>query len=295
MATKRIRKTKPNPTQAKETKTKIKIKAKPKARKLVEAPDTKTKTKTTARDAAGTPTKATRSTWRKLAEAAATRAKGTGRKLVPAAGTKTSRRRPAGTHQGEVQKPESNGHVAEHAGATALSSPGDKTATAEATTPGTQRKAARSQQAERIFLSLFEALDAHAKSQGIGHVAQDAQFDWGEAGNQELQPDLAFISFDRWAAYRHVPKGLTWHVVPDLVVEIIRRSEQTEPISALLDHYFRAGVNRVWMVYPDQLKIHDHDSRSSARVLDRDQSLDGGSVLPGFQLPLKELLTEPIM
>ena len=48
MATKRIRKTKPNPTQAKETKTKIKIKAKPKARKLVEAPDTKTKTKTTA-------------------------------------------------------------------------------------------------------------------------------------------------------------------------------------------------------------------------------------------------------
>ena len=214
---------------------------------------------------------------------------------MPADGTKTSRRRPAGTHQGEVRKPESNGHVTEHAGATALSSPGDETATAEATTPGTQRKAARSQQAERIFLSLFEALDAHAKSQGIGHVAQDAQFDWGEAGNQELQPDLAFISFDRWAAYRHVPKGLTWHVVPDLVVEIIHRSEQTEPISALLNHYFRAGVNRVWMVYPDQLKIHDHDSLSSARVLDRDQSLDGGSVLPGFQLPLKELLTEPIM
>ncbi len=157
MATKRIRKTKPNPTQAKETKTKIKIKAKPKARKLVEAPDTKTKTKTTARDAVGTSTKATKSTRRKPAEAAATRAKGTGRKLVPAAGTKTSRRRPAGTHQGEVQKPESNGHVAEHAGATALSTPGDETATAEATTPGTQRKAARSQQAERIFLSLFEA------------------------------------------------------------------------------------------------------------------------------------------
>jgi len=112
---------------------------------------------------------------------------------------------------------------------------------------------------------------------------------------KSFNPDLAFISFDRWAAYRHVPKGLTWHVVPDLVVEIIRRSEQTEPISALLDHYFRAGVNRVWMVYPDQLKIHDHDSLSSARVLDRDQSLDGGSVLPGFQLPLKELLTEPIM
>src|SRR5208283_2379741 len=119
----------------------------------------------------------------------------TGRKLVPAAGTKTSRRIPAGTHQGEVRKPESNGHVAEHAGATALSSPGDETAKAAATTPGTQRKAARSQQAERIFLRLFEALDAYVKSQGIGHVAQDAQFDWGEAGNQELQtrPSLHLV------------------------------------------------------------------------------------------------------
>ena len=44
----------------------------------------------------------------------------------------------------------------------------------------------------------------------------------------------------------------------------------------------------------DQLEIHDHDSLSSARVLDRDQSLDGGSALPGFQLPLKELLTAHI-
>jgi hypothetical protein len=51
----------------------------------------------------------------------------------------------------------------------------------------------------------------------------------------------------------------------------------------------------VWVVYPDQLEIHDHDSLSSSRVLDRNQSLDRGGVLPGFQLPLKELLTEHFM
>jgi hypothetical protein len=51
----------------------------------------------------------------------------------------------------------------------------------------------------------------------------------------------------------------------------------------------------VWVVYPDRLEIHDHDSLSSSRVLDRNQSLDGGGVLPGFQLPLKELLTEHFM
>ena len=38
----------------------------------------------------------------------------------------------------------------------------------------------------------------------------------------------------------------------------------------------------MWVVYPDQLKIHDHDSLSSSRVFDHNQSLDGGSILPGF-------------
>ena len=155
--------------------------------------------------------------------------------------------------------------------------------------PETQRKAVRSTRAEEIFLSLFEALEAHAKSQGIGQVAQDAQFDWGETGNQELSPDLAFVSFERWAAYRHVPKDLTWHVVPDLVVEIVRESEETEPISMWLEQYFHAGVNRVWVVYPDQLKIHDHESLSSSRIIDRDQTLDGGTILPGFQMPVKAM------
>jgi Uma2 family endonuclease len=89
-----------------------------------------------------------------------------------------------------------------------------------------------------------------------------------------------------------VPKNLTWHVAPDFVVEIIRGSEQTEQVSAWLDQYFHAGVNRVWVVYPDRLEIHDHDSLSSSRVLDRNQSLDGGSILPGFQMPVKALVAD---
>jgi len=282
MATKESHKTKPKPAQTSNSK----AKPEPDGRKPAEAPATRTKT--TAREPAAASTKAT--TRRKSADATASKAKGTSRKVVPAAETRASRRRPAQTHGGKARKPDSNGHVAAHTEPPVNSSSGDDQGTAAATTSGTQQKAVRSQQAERIFLSLFEALDAHAKAQGIGHVAQDAQFDWGETGNQELHPDLAFVSFDRWAAYRRVPKGLTWHVVPDLVVEIVREPEQTEPISAWLDHYFHAGVNRVWVVYPDQLEIHDHDSLSSSRVLDRDQSLDGGSILPGFQMPVKALV-----
>ena len=136
---------------------------------------------------------------------------------------------------------------------------------------------------------LRDALEAYARDHGQGQVAGDTQLDWGDVETKTLNPDLAFVSYERSAPYRHVPKSLTWHVVPDLVVEIIRKSEQTEQISLWLDAYFRSGVRRVWVVYPDHSKVHDHELLSSARMLDREDAIDGGDILPGFRLAVREL------
>ena len=64
---------------------------------------------------------------------------------------------------------------------------------------------------------------------------------------------MAFVSFDRWAPYRQVPRTLTWHVVPDLVVEIVGESEEAEESDTRLNDYFRAGVTRVWVVHTHEL------------------------------------------
>jgi Putative restriction endonuclease len=148
-----------------------------------------------------------------------------------------------------------------------------------------------SEQTDRISSALFQALESHATAYNLGHVAREGQFDWGEVENPNLRPDLAFISFDRWAAYRNVPTALTWHVVPDLVVEFLTEDEKTEEFGTRLDDYFKAGVGRVWVVYPD-LRIFDYQSPSEYQILHRDQTLDGGSTLPGFQVPIKELAEE---
>ncbi len=292
MATKQIRKTKPKTTQNKETK--IKTKAQHKNSKSAAAvTKTKTKPKADAPATAKPRAKATSSARRAPAELS-TNAKGSRRSPEPDARTKTPISQSAGRAQTKSRKPDANGHVDRRPKTAKHAEPVNGMAP-EATTntsPATVGKTARSPQAEQVFLNLFEALEGHAKSQNLGHVVKDAQFDWGEIENPDLHPDLAFVSFERWAAYRHVPKDLTWHVVPDLVVEVVRGSEQTEPISSWLEHYFHAGVNRVWVVYPDQLKIHDHESLSSSRVLDRNQALEGGAILPGFQMPLKALLAE---
>jgi hypothetical protein len=143
---------------------------------------------------------------------------------------------------------------------------------------------------DQIIQRLFSALDACAKSQQIGHVAQDSLFDWGENAEADLHPDLAFVSFERWAPYRHVPTPHIWHVIPDLVVQIQREGEPADQTASCLAGYFQAGVRRVWMVDPRKRKVHDHESPTSARALGREEVIDGGDVIPGFRIPVGEVV-----
>jgi Uma2 family endonuclease len=142
---------------------------------------------------------------------------------------------------------------------------------------------------QRIASTLHQALESHASTNQLGRVTGEARFDWGDVENPDLRPDLAFVSFDRWAAYRHVPSALTWHVVPDLVVEILEESEKAKELGPRLNDYFKAGVNRVWVVDPRDLRVFDYLSASEYRILGPRDRLDGGIVMPGFQLEISEL------
>ena len=113
---------------------------------------------------------------------------------------------------------------------------------------------------------------------------------WGRIDGHEPHPHIAFVSFQRWALYRMVPSRLTWHVVPDLVVEIDDESHETLESQVLLNDYFKAGVNRVWIIRPHEARMLDYQSPSEVQVVERGQFIDGGSILPGFQHSLSDLL-----
>jgi Uma2 family endonuclease len=185
-----------------------------------------------------------------------------------------------------------NGHVPDELG---------RSAVRECQSPGLEaegnetinRQATRIDALEfRIASALFNALASHAVTQRLGRVTGKMRFDWGEIENQHLRPDMAFVSFGRWAPYRHVPRTLTWHVVPNLAIEIVRTSELTEELAARVSAYFIAGVDRVWAVCLHELRILDYDSPSEHRTVELHQCLDGGALLPGFQLTLADLMVE---
>ena len=101
-------------------------------------------------------------------------------------------------------------------------------------------------------------------------------------------PDVAFASWDRFPD-RKRPKTPIPHLAPDLVVEVLSKSNTKPEMMRKLGEYFAAGVRLVWMVDPRKRTARVYATVDQSVLIKEGQSLDGGAVLPGFVLPLDEL------
>lgn len=102
------------------------------------------------------------------------------------------------------------------------------------------------------------------------------------------RPDVAFVPFDRWPHPR-VPQTESWAVTPALAVEIVSRSNTVDEIQGKIHEYFAYGAIAVWVIHPRQKEVHVYQNPKAIRVLDEYDTLDGGELLPGFQLPVAKL------
>jgi len=59
-----------------------------------------------------------------------------------------------------------------------------------------------------------------------------------------------------------------------------------------LDEYFRAGVLQVWYVDPKRRTVRVYADRNHSIVLGEDDHLEGGDVLPGFSLSIRDWFGE---
>jgi len=104
-------------------------------------------------------------------------------------------------------------------------------------------------------------------------------------------PDVGFISWERIPG-RRVPDEPIPELAPDLAVEVLSRSNTPREMTRKLNEYFAAGVRLVWIVDPDRRVVNVFNSRTESKLLSEELTLDGGSVLPGFSLALRDLFAE---
>jgi len=110
--------------------------------------------------------------------------------------------------------------------------------------------------------------------------------------NMQRRPDVAFVSHARWPYNRRVPDVPVWDMVPDLAIEVISPSNSASAVHRKVHDYFKAGVTRVWVVYPEQAEVYIYSSPKQIEVVGVGQELDGGDLLPGFRLPVAILFED---
>lgn len=108
-------------------------------------------------------------------------------------------------------------------------------------------------------------------------------------------PDVMVYDASRMADYK--AKDKDWRrkpfvLVPDLAVEVVSPNDIYTHVDEKVDRYLSDGVRLVWVMNPRtaSVRVHTGSTIQSARLTE-EHTLDGGDLLPGFQLPIKEIFT----
>jgi Uma2 family endonuclease len=100
------------------------------------------------------------------------------------------------------------------------------------------------------------------------------------------------VSYERWARDRKLNSEDGWEVIPDLAIEIVGLRHMAVEVVKKIGEYFKARVRQVWVVYPIDRLVYVYESRKKVAILDINDELDGGDILPGFRLSLAELFED---
>jgi len=141
-----------------------------------------------------------------------------------------------------------------------------------------------------IGVRLAANLWLHVRDNKLGGVyGPDATFRIG--GNERL-PDIAFVAASRIPEDGE-PVG-PWPIPPDLAVEIVSPNDLYEKVISKVIEYLAAGVQQVWLISPENRIISIYTSPTQVTILQEDDEIDGGDVVPGFRCRVSELFQGPV-
>jgi Uma2 family endonuclease len=105
-------------------------------------------------------------------------------------------------------------------------------------------------------------------------------------------PDVMLILSERLRAYQAATPDYRLRplgIVPDIAVEVVSSNDSYGDVEEKVELYLSAGVQLVWVIDPHRRKVSVYEGDSLVRLNGQD-TLTGGDVLPGYRIPVAELL-----
>ena len=85
-----------------------------------------------------------------------------------------------------------------------------------------------------------------------------------------------------------LPRGFV-PIPPDLVLEVVSPDDTASEIREKVQDWLDFGCRAVWVLYAGP-RLDAYGDDGSVRACGPDDDLDGGAVLPGFRIRLRDLI-----
>ena len=105
-------------------------------------------------------------------------------------------------------------------------------------------------------------------------------------------PDISYTCWERQLLLDDDTSGII-PFAPDLAVEVLSPSNTRAEMRKKVQEYFAGGSQSVWIVNAEQQFVDVFTSPTDSLRLGNTDTVTGGDVLPGFELPLSELFNDP--
>ena len=102
-------------------------------------------------------------------------------------------------------------------------------------------------------------------------------------------PDIAFVRRERIEAIGKTTRF--WPEASDLAIEVISPNDRYSEVNEKVADYLAAGTRMVVVVNPRNRTVNVH-TPDGAVTLKLGDTLDGGDVVPGWQMPLTDIFTD---
>jgi len=140
----------------------------------------------------------------------------------------------------------------------------------------------------RIAVRFAWRLAQHVEANDLGVVyAAETGFLLASDPDTVRAPDVAFVRQERIKEVGD-EEGY-WPGAPDLAVEVISPNDNYAEVEEKVSDWLQAGTRMVVVVNPRPRTATVYRSLSDIRVLTEDEVLNGGDVVPGWEVLVKDL------
>jgi Uma2 family endonuclease len=140
----------------------------------------------------------------------------------------------------------------------------------------------------RIAMNVAAPLFQHVRAHNLGSVyAAETGFRLTSDPDTVRAPDVAFVRRARVEAVGEV-EGY-WPGAPDLAVEVVSPGDSYAEVEEKVFDWLEAGTKMVLTVNPRKRSVTVYQSLVDITVLIKTDVLNGGEVVPGFRLAVRDV------